>query len=825
MSSSNQQTLAESGATDRPTILEKGELYRKVNLGDDLDKMIPEPIFKMTEANKKRYSNDVRVMNYLLQAIPNDIYNSVDACKDAQKMWERIRRLMYASKTKRAAKNHDPLALIVHSNAYSSQSHASPSYSHSSQPYYVTHPSSVVDYEEDYQRELQGDVREGQSHETGMMLLARAITYKFSTPTNNCLCTSINTRNQAVIHDGRVDIQTKNAGYGRNSNKNAWRQNRNEAANAENGQVQQNDESHCARDCPKPKVHDAKYFREFMLLKMKDEVIGTLIEEENDFMLDNAYGDETLKELTIALIMMAQIQPADDNAGTESKYDVEAVSKVNASHINLISSMISKGVHEDTNHEKLKTVINTFDDDQIDCNIIFDDPYVENNASKTKRAAKNHDPLALIVHSNAYSSQSHASPSYSHSSQPYYVTHPSSVVDYEEDYQRELQGDAQEDKLITAMMLLARAITYKFSTPTNNCLCTSINTRNQAVIHDGRVDIQTKNAGYGRNSNKNAWRQNRNEAANAENGQVQQNDESHCARDCPKPKVHDAKYFREFMLLKMKDEVIGTLIEEENDFMLDNAYGDETLKELTIALIMMAQIQPADDNAGTESKYDVEAVSKVNASHINLISSMISKGVHEHTNHEKLKTVINTFDDDQIDCNIIFDDPYVENNGGTFEHNSNAHDQFFYIKSLAYNVQIEAENQQRLNIELKKQKKLLQKELETQKNDCLMLEKEKISSDFKDIQANLLKRIKIIENDFKRSQAQSIDFELKLQHQKEKMACYNSWKSKMTKSSDENVLLKIQVESVVQEREYIKLEYQMLLNSIKAIDTCDDLEQ
>ncbi|GJY56009.1 homeodomain-like protein [Tanacetum coccineum] len=224
------------------------------------------------------------------------------------------------------------------------------------------------------------------------------------------------------------------------------------------------------------------------------------------------------------------------------------------------------------------------------------------------------------------------------------------------------------------MMLLTRAITQKFSTPTNNRLRTSSNTRNQAVINDGTVDIQTKNAGYGRNGNKNAGRQNRNQAANAGN--------------------------------------------------------DETLEELTSAVIMMVQIQPADDNAETKPKNDVEAVGEVNALHIDLISSMISKGVHEHTNHEKLKTVINTSDDDQIDCNIIFDDPY--------------------------------------------------------KNGILMLEKGKISSDSKDIQANLLKRIQILENDFKRSQAQSIDFKLKQQYQKEKMACDNSWKLKLTKLSDEN---------------------------------------
>ncbi|GJX69603.1 retrovirus-related pol polyprotein from transposon TNT 1-94 [Tanacetum coccineum] len=197
-------------------------------------------------------------------------------------------------------------------------------------------------------------------------------------------------------------------------------------------------------------------------------------------------------------------------------------------------------------------------------------------ASKAIKAAKNHDPLALIANSNSSSSQTHANSSYL--PQPYYVTHPLSVVDYEDEYQGELQGDSQEDKLITAMMLLAQAITQKFSTPTNNRLRTSSNTRNQAVIQDGRVDIQTKNAGYGGNGNRNAGRQNRNQAFNARTGndesnQIVQrvprtestlgkanvqcyncNEKGYYARDCPKPRVRDAKYFREQMLLAMKYE-------------------------------------------------------------------------------------------------------------------------------------------------------------------------------------------------------------------------------------------------------------------------------
>ncbi|GJW79263.1 hypothetical protein Tco_0140945 [Tanacetum coccineum] len=140
------------------------------------------------------------------------------------------------------------------------------------------------------------------------------------------------------------------------------------------------------------------------------------------------------------------------------------------------------------------------------------------------------------------------------------------------------------------------------------------------------------------------------------------------------------------MLLAMKDETGSNLNEEENDFMLDNAYGDDTLEELTATVILMARIQPTDNKGDAEPKYDAEAISEVNALQINLISKMLSKGVHEHTNHAKLKTTINTFDDDQIDSNIIFDDLYVEHNGGTDEHDSNAHDQSFDIESLIYTM-------------------------------------------------------------------------------------------------------------------------------------------
>ncbi|GJW11578.1 putative ribonuclease H-like domain-containing protein [Tanacetum coccineum] len=332
-----------------------------------------------------------------------------------------------------------------------------------------------------------------------------------------------------------------------------------------------------------------------------------------------------------------------------------------------------------------------------------------NNVSPIDRWAniscKNHDPLALIAHSNASSSHSHANSSYS--PQPYYVTHPPSVVDYDDEYQGELQGDSQEDKLTTAMMLRLE----------------------QSLNGLARVDTKPKTCRLsGRNANKNVGR-NKNQGFNAgnagdESNQIIQriprtestpgketvqcyncNEKGHYAHECQKTTVHDSKYFREQMLLAMKDEDGSNLSHEENDFMPDTSYGEE-LEELTTEVMLMARLQPADENAETVPSYDAKAVSQVHA----------SSKVHEQVSHGKCKTIIQTTDDDQIDSNIIFDDQFMENNGCTSKHDLTDHDEYREIQMLAYNVQREAENQKHLNNKLKKQKDLLQRELETFKD-------------------------------------------------------------------------------------------------------------
>ncbi|GJY68346.1 integrase, catalytic region, zinc finger, CCHC-type containing protein [Tanacetum coccineum] len=149
---------------------------------------------KRIEDDLKHYEAKIEAMKLILISISNDIYNSVDACTTAQAMWQRVERLMRgtdtyddlfdylqqfeklinASRVKKLEKSHDPLALVAHAG----------SSSRTTSPYYVTHPSSVVDYDDDYQ----GDAVQNTSEDpltSALILLARTITQHFS---NQMLC-------------------------------------------------------------------------------------------------------------------------------------------------------------------------------------------------------------------------------------------------------------------------------------------------------------------------------------------------------------------------------------------------------------------------------------------------------------------------------------------------------------------------------------------------------------------------------------------------------------------------------------------------------------
>ncbi|GJU06395.1 retrovirus-related pol polyprotein from transposon TNT 1-94 [Tanacetum coccineum] len=410
----------------------------------------------------KQYEADVEVMNLILISIPNDIYNSVDACQTAQEMWLKVERLMQgtaltvvdretrfnnefdqftaepreslvlvynhfaqlmndlkrnkidlpnitintkflnclqpkwlkyvtsvrlarditkapyddlfdclqqyekiviASRAKKLEKTHDPLALVAHTSS-----------SRSTPAYYVTHPPFVVDYDDEYQGEtFQNDPKD--SLTSAMMLLARAITQRYSTPTNNRLLSSSNTRNQAVMEADIVNIQSRIIG---NDGRSARRLYNVQEDTAEGSNVEKetenvqrnlqtsssgndtnvqcynyNEKGHYARNCPKPRIRDSKYFIEQMLLAKKDEAGAILSNEQNDFLLADVVQMEELEEPSANICMMAIIQPTNIDSDEGLSYDYAFISEVQTPSTSYMNPLFTDNDHEQTvDHDK-----------------------------------------------------------------------------------------------------------------------------------------------------------------------------------------------------------------------------------------------------------------------------------------------------------------------------------------------------------------------------------------------------------------------------------------------------------------------------------------
>ncbi|GJR62846.1 retrovirus-related pol polyprotein from transposon TNT 1-94 [Tanacetum coccineum] len=230
------------------------------------------------------------------------------------------------------------------------------------------------------------------------------------------------------------------------------------------------------------------------------------------------------------------------------------------------------------------------------------------------------------------------------------------------------------------MLLLARAITQKFSTPTNNRLRTSSNTRNQAIIQGDRVNIQSRNSGNAGRNNRRAYVQEEIvEGSNAPNetGNVQRtlrtsslgntstvqcyncSGKGHYARNCPKPRVRDSKYFMEQMM--------------------------EEIEELSANICLMARIQPADNTSDVGPSYDSAFISEVQS------SSNTENEEQMYPTHTKI--INSTIGDDQIDSDIIFDSPNGNVNSGSIEKDTHVPD-LCALEQLARNAYQEAEKQQ-----------------------------------------------------------------------------------------------------------------------------------
>ncbi|GJT19767.1 retrovirus-related pol polyprotein from transposon TNT 1-94 [Tanacetum coccineum] len=349
---------------------------------------------------------------------------------------------------------------------------------------------------------------------------------------------------------------------------------------------------------------------------------------------------------------------------------------------------------------------------------------MEMENSRAKKLEKSHDPLALVAHTGSSSRQTSS----------YYVTHPTSVVDYDDEYQQDDVHNNSEDPLVSAMLLLAKAITQNFSNPTNNRLRASSNTRNQAIIQGDRVNIQSRNSGNtGRNSRRAYVQEEVVEGMNApkETGNVQRtlrtpssgntstvqcyncSGKGHYARNCPKPRVRDSKYFMEQMLLAKQDEAGVILTDEQNDFLFADASRMEEIEELSANICLMARIQPADHTSDDGPSYESAFISEVQS------SSIDENNEPMYPTHTKI--INSTIGDDQINSNIKFDSFKGNVNSGSVEKDTHVPD-LCAVEKLARNAYQEAEKQRIFAQQVQTQNTHLTSQLEMYKERVRILE-------------------------------------------------------------------------------------------------------
>ncbi|GJW52087.1 integrase, catalytic region, zinc finger, CCHC-type containing protein, partial [Tanacetum coccineum] len=697
--------------------------------------------------------------------------------------------------------------------------------------------------------------------------------------------------------DGLVDIQTKNAGYGGNANKNAGR-NRTQGFNAgdESNQIIQrvpriestpgkanvqcyncNEKGHYARECQKPKVRNAKYFREQMLLAMKNEAGSNLSNRENDFMIDTSYGED-LEELTAAVMLMARLQPANENAETVPSYDAKVVSHVHA----------SSKVHEQVSQGKRKTIIQTTDDNQIDSNIIFDDPFVENNGGTSEHDSTAHDEyreiqmLAYNVQreaenqkrlNNELKKQKDLLQRELETFKDWVKTIESKTIQYStyketcDELERELRNDNDTiDRLVKGK----EKIQNDFFKVENEKIIIQHETRLEKKAFKERedrylddiLDLEEKLSSHDRIIYK--------------MGQSIQT--IHMLRKKPN-KVYDPflkaglgykNHVRLKKAIAAQPKMYDCDLSHNNKLGIHTTDSEETLEDAEESRnkmrhkmvqidyeklnVLYETFVPQQELSAEQTYFSISSTSDNSSTSKDVLSE--SPGPKMPT-ESRLLTMIDTLGDTIIGFQTRINKKNLQDTERRWLSDSQNELREFYktdvipmsrslYKTLSeIKEELNEEVQEMLNIFVSMKQKVNDKSptentleneidrlleasltseirncvllsVEQQKHELLKVKLEKSASDSRDIQANLLKRIKILENDFQRSQAQSIDFELKLQHQKEKMDCDVSWKAKLSTLHDENVLLKHQVESTVKERENIKLEFQKLFNSIKA---------
>ncbi|GJR41530.1 retrovirus-related pol polyprotein from transposon TNT 1-94 [Tanacetum coccineum] len=187
----------------------------------------------------------------------------------------------------------------------------------------------------------------------------------------------------------------------------------------------------------------------------------------------------------------------------------------------------------------------------------------------------------------------------------------------------------------------------------------------------------------------------------------------HYARNCPKPRVRDSKYFMEQMLLAKQDEAGVILTDEQNDFLFADASRMEEIEELSANICLMARIQPADHTSDDGPSYESAFISEVQS------SSIDENNEPMYPTHTKI--INSTIGDDQINSNIKFDSFKGNVNSGSVDKDTHVPD-LCAVEKLARNAYQEAEKQRIFAKQVQTQNTHLTSQIEMYKERVRILE-------------------------------------------------------------------------------------------------------
>ncbi|GJR17251.1 hypothetical protein Tco_0965778 [Tanacetum coccineum] len=125
------------------------------------------------------------------------------------------------------------------------------------------------------------------------------------------------------------------------------------------------------------------------------------------------------------------------------------------------------------------------------------------------------------------------------------------------------------------------------------------------------------------------------------------------------------------MLLAKHDEAGVTLTDEQNDFLVTNATRTEEIEELSANICLMARIQPINIDSDSGPSYDSAFLGEVQNPSTSYVNPLFADNNQEQKHPKQPKIINKTISDDQINSNIIFDEPNVEVNSGGVEYDNN----------------------------------------------------------------------------------------------------------------------------------------------------------